>query len=248
MSKQAWYIGCDESEVAERVILIGDPARVTRLAPLLDDVHWIAESRGLRTITGFYKGQRITVAAFGMGAPIAAIVLHELAHLGAKVFLRIGTAMALPPVGLGEYLIGVDAVGEDGTSRAYGNTGHPAPASAALVTALQGTLAATKLRWRKARFASFDGFYREMFALEPKIATRVANLRESMTAQGVLVMDMESAAIFTVAKALKVEASSLCVATVDNVTQRKLDGEEMVRLEGQLFQLALDAVVRTEIE
>jgi uridine phosphorylase len=245
LSEQAWYIGCDESEVAERVILIGDPARVIRLALLLTDVHWITESRGLRTITGTYKGQRVTVAAFGMGAPIAAIVLHELAHLGAKVFLRIGTAMALPPVALGEYLIGVDAVGSDGTSKAYGNSGEPAAADATLVAALEETLAATPWSWRKGRFASFDGFYRDMFPLEPQIAERVATLRESMTQQGVLVMDMESAAIFTVAKALQVKASSLCVATVDNVTQRKLDADEMARLESQLFHVALDVVIRT---
>ncbi len=247
MRKQAWYIGCDESEIAERVILIGDPARVSRLASLLDDVHWIAESRGLRTITGTYRGQRVTAAAFGMGAPIAAIVLHELAYLGAKVFLRIGTAMALPPVALGDYLIGVDALGADGTSKAYGTQGEPAAADAGLVSALEATLKTTQSAWRKGRFASFDGFYRDMFALEPQVAARVAQLRSSMTQQGVLVMDMESAAIFTVAKVLGVKASSLCVATVDNVTQRKLDADEMERLENQLFHLALDAVVRTTI-
>ncbi len=247
MSKQAWYIGCDESEIAERVILIGDPARVSRLALLLSDVHWIAESRGLRTITGTYQGHRITAAAFGMGAPLAAIVLHELAYLGAKVFLRIGTAMALPPVALGDYLIGVDALGDDGTSKAYGNAGEPAEADPTLVCALEATLKNTQLNWRSGRFASFDGFYRDMFALEPQVAARVAELRSSMTRQGVLAMDMESAAIFTVAKVLGVKASSLCVATVDNVTQRKLDGEEMGRLENQLFRLALDAVVRTAI-
>ena len=245
LSKQAWYIGCGESEVAERVILIGDPARVGRLAMLLTDVHWVTESRSLRTITGSYGGQKVTAAAFGMGAPIAAIVLHELAHLGAKVFLRIGTAMALPPVLLGEYLIGVDALAEDGTSKAYGNSGEPAVADATLVAALEATLKATQWPWRKGRFASFDGFYRDMFALEPQVTERVAQLRRSMTKQGVLVMDMESSAIFTVAKVLGVKASSLCVATVDNVTQRKLDAEEMTRLENRLFHLALDAVVRT---
>ena len=245
MNKQAWYIGCDESEIAERVILIGDPARVSRLASMLKDVHWIVENRGLRTITGTYEGQKVTVAAFGMGAPIAAIVLHELAYLGAKVFLRIGTAMALPPVELGSYLIGVDALAEDGTSKAYGNDGCPAVADAALVAALEATLKTSSTSWLKGRFASFDGFYRDMFALEQAVEPRVANLRHSLTAQGVLVIDMESAAIFTAAKMLGVKAGSLCVATVDNVTQRKLDLDAMARSENQLFQLALHAVART---
>lgn len=247
LSKQAWYIGCDESEIAERVILIGDPARVSRLALVLNDVHWITENRGLRTITGTYEGQKVTVAAFGMGAPIAAIVLHELAYLGAKVFLRIGTAMALPPVKLGSYLIGVDALAGDGTSRAYGNDGSPAVADAALVAALEATLSTSSSSWHKGRFASFDGFYRDMFALEPGAAERVADLRRSLTAQGVLVIDMESAAIFTVAKLLGVKAASLCVATVDNVTQRKLDADAMVRSEQHLFHQALNAVTHTAV-
>lgn len=69
MEKQAWYIGCDESEIAERVLLIGDPGRVARLAEQLKDVHWVKENRGLRTISGFHKGVRVTACAFGMGGP-----------------------------------------------------------------------------------------------------------------------------------------------------------------------------------
>lgn len=243
MTKRAWYIGCDESEIADRVLLIGDPARTSRLAEMLDDVHWVAENRGLRTLSGYHKGVRVTASAFGMGGPIATIVLHELANLGATTFLRIGTAMALPPVRLGELLIASEAIGNDGASLAYGGTGGPARADDDLVHGLEQVAERSSLPWRKGRFASFDGFYRDMFALEPDAQARVASVRQAMLDQNVLVTDMESSAIFTAARALGVRAGSLCVATVDSESQAKIDGAEMSALERQLFEVALDALV-----
>ncbi len=243
MTKRAWYIGCDASEIAERVLLIGDPARTSRLAEMLDDVHWVTENRGLRTVSGLYRGVRVTASAFGMGGPIATIVLHELANLGVATFLRIGTAMALPPVRLGELLIASEAIGHDGASLAYGGTGGPVAADAELVAQLERAADAASLPWRKGRFASFDGFYRDMFALEAEAEARVGAVRQAMLGENVLVTDMESSAIFTAARALGVRAGSLCVATVDSETRTKVDGDTMNRLERQLFEVALDALV-----
>lgn len=246
MTKRAWYIGCTEAEVGQRAILVGDPARINRLATLLDDVHWIPENRMLRTVTGTFQGQRITASAFGMGAPIAAIVLHELASLGVRVFLRIGTAMALPPVMLGDYLVGVEALCHEGTSPAYGG-GPVIAADEQLCGSLESVLGAAGASWRKGRFASFDGFYRDMFALEPATEERVQQIRDEMLAEHVLATDMESSAIFTVARSLGAKAGSLCIATVDSVTQRKLEGEPMQQHEAQLFRFALEAVARTPV-
>ena len=93
MSRRAWYIGCSEEEVGEGAVLVGDPGRIERIAEHLSAPHFVEENRGLRTVTGERAGRRITATAFGMGAPIAAIVLHELFDLGVRAFLRIGTAM-----------------------------------------------------------------------------------------------------------------------------------------------------------
>src|SRR5438094_2179373 len=85
-SASAWYIGADRAEVGEAAILVGDPARIARLATHMSDVRAVRENRGLATITGTRAGRRITASAFGMGAPIAAIVLHELFALGIRTF------------------------------------------------------------------------------------------------------------------------------------------------------------------
>src|ERR1700745_3802175 len=105
MSRSAWYIGCSEEEVGDAAILVGDRGRIDRIAEHLDDPHFVEENRGLRTVPGSRAGRRVTVSAFGMGGPIAAIVLHELFDLGVRRFVRVGTAMVMPPAKLGDLLL-----------------------------------------------------------------------------------------------------------------------------------------------
>ena len=112
--KRAWYLGHSADAVGDRAILIGDPGRLPRIAEHLGDAAFLPVTRGLETLTGRFSGRRITVAAFGMGAPIAAIVLHELADLGVTRFVRLGTAMYLRPAAPGDLMISRDAIGFDG--------------------------------------------------------------------------------------------------------------------------------------
>ena len=94
---RAWYLGCRPADVGERAVLVGDPGRIELFAEQLDDVCPIGDNRGLRSITGSSGGLPVTVSAFGMGAPIAAIVLEELAQLGVRAVLRVGTVLTLVP-------------------------------------------------------------------------------------------------------------------------------------------------------
>lgn len=75
----------------------------------------------------------ITVVSFGMGAPIATIVLHELSQLGVTCFLRIGTAMYFPPIQAGDFIVSSKALSFEGTSIAYGDISQPHEASAPLI-------------------------------------------------------------------------------------------------------------------
>jgi uridine phosphorylase len=95
------------------------------------------EKRGLRAVTGWRGGRRITAAAFGMGAPIAAIVLHELRELGVHTFLRIGTAQVMPPATLGDFVLADAAMRAEGASLTYAPAGYPAAADFDLNAALR---------------------------------------------------------------------------------------------------------------
>jgi uridine phosphorylase len=240
--KRAWYLGATPDDVAPSAVLIGDPGRIDRLAQLLDEVRWIGQDRMLRTITGLWQGRPVTAAAFGIGGPIAAIVMHELFDLGVRNFLRMGMAMSLPPVRLGDFVIGCDALCRDGTSQAYLGPGKLVGADPELCPSLATTLAAGQAPWQRARFASFDGFYQDMFALDMATAERVARIRVELIGSSVHAIDMESAALFAAAARLGARAATLSVASVDSMSRAKVDATTMLGLEHQLLRFGLDAL------
>ena len=86
------------ADVAERVLLPGDPGRALRLAQQLVDgtPKMLNHNRGLWGYSGIaHDGAPLTVQATGMGGPSAAIVVEELVRLGARRFVRVGTCGAL---------------------------------------------------------------------------------------------------------------------------------------------------------
>ena len=241
-TSRAWYIGAKREEVGEAAILVGDPARIARIAEHMTDVTFLPEQRGLKTVTGTRNGTRITATAFGMGAPIATIVLHELYALGIRTFLRIGTAMALPPAKLGDFVLADGALRAEGTSPSYAPLGFPAIADFDLNTELRALLKSSDKSWHAGIFGTYDGFYTEMFGLSGESRKMVDKLKDDITRLGLIGTDMETSALLTAARVLGARASTLCVATVDGMTQEKIEDSLMVKLERDMFDIALDAV------
>ncbi len=144
------------ADVAERVLLPGDPGRALRLAQwLLEGPKMLNHHRGLWGYTGMAAdGGLLTIQSTGTGGPSAAIVVRELIGLGARRLIRVGSARAFaggPSLGT---LVVPDAVlGEDGASRALGAAGRQAPdptlfgalLAAAGQTAVRGSLASADL-------------------------------------------------------------------------------------------------------
>jgi len=242
MTRSSWYIGCREDEVGEAAILVGDRARVDRIARHLGAPHFVEENRGLRTVTGTFAGRRITVSAFGMGGPIAAIVLHELFDLGLRNFLRIGTAMIMPPAKLGDFVLADGAVRSEGTSRTYAPIGYPALADFDLSAALRAALIRHKTSWRAGIFGTYDGFYTEMFALSAGEKKMIDGMREEIRRLRLIATDMETATLLTAGRVLGARAASLCLGTVDGLTQEKIGAGELEAQERALFEIALEAI------
>ena len=241
-SAAAWYIGARKDEVGDAAILVGDPARIERIATHMSDVHFVRENRGLRTVTGTRGGRRVTVSAFGMGAPIATIVLHELFALGIRSFLRIGTAMAVHPARIGDFVLADGALRADGTSNSYAPLGYPAIADFELNTKLRTRLGKSQRRWHAGIFGTYDGFYTEMFGLSGESRAMIDGLKRDIERMGLIGTDMETSALLVAARILGARASTLCVATVDAHTQEKIDDDAMAEAEAELFEVALDAI------
>ena len=185
--------------IASDVLLPGDPARAMTLAqqlltePKMHNLH-----RGLWGYSGETEdGRRLSIQSTGIGGPSAAIVLTELAELGAKRAIRVGTCGALDPeLELGELLRVEAALAGDGASRALGADGRVA-ADAGLVDRLAGAGAG-----RAVLAASTDLFY------EPSDAAR----RDWIEA-GAAAVEMEAATLFALGPTVGVAAGCLLVVS-----------------------------------
>jgi uridine phosphorylase len=242
----AWYLRCSADEVGESAVLVGDRARVLLAAELLDDARILNEDRGLTTATGYYEGARITVSAFGMGAPIAVVVMHELAQLGVTRFVRLGTAMSIGRATLGDFVLAHGAVRGESTSASYLPIEFPAVPDFALTRHLETTIAAMDLPSSSGLYATYDGFYTEMF--ESGSGTRpVAERYAELEKWGVVAVDMETSALFVAARALGVAAASLCLASVAGYSNEKMPPTERAAAEGQLLRAGFSALAASVV-
>ena len=240
--KTAWYLGHKAKDVGSCAVLVGDPDRVERIGKLLKDPLYLPVKRGLKTVTGHYNNTRVSVAAFGMGSPIATIVLHELADLGLSRFVRVGTAMHFPPAEPGGFLISRSALSFEGTSPSYAISDRPSVADPRLVADLEGAAVRNNTVATSGVFATFDAFYRDMFSLDPAGKAKVTQTRTMLRERGVLATDMETSALLTAAQALEVACSTLCLGTVDGISQEKLQPQALAAGEQLMFRIALDAI------
>jgi uridine phosphorylase len=169
-------------------------------------------------------------------------VLHELHALGISTFLRIGTAMAVKPAKLGDFVLADGALRADGTSNTYAPLGFPAIADFELNTVLRDRLASSGRLWHAGIFGTYDGFYTEMFGLSGERREMIGKLKDDIKRLGLIGTDMETSALLTAARILGARASTLCVATVDINTQEKIGDAAMATMEREMFEIALDAM------
>jgi uridine phosphorylase len=183
------------AELAPRVLLPGDPGRALLLAQtLLDGPLMFNHHRGLWGYTGrAADGEPLTVQSTGMGGPSAAIVVAELADLGAERIVRVGTCGALATaLALGDLVAVTCAVSADGTSTALGAP-DPEP-DATLTGALTGE--------HRGPVVTTDLFY------DPDEARQRA-----WAEGGALAVEMECAAVFAVAARRGLAAGALLLVS-----------------------------------
>ena len=217
--------------LAERVLLPGDPGRALLLAQaLLVAPKMFNHNRGLWGYTGdAADGRPLTIQSSGMGGPSAAIVIAELAALGAYTLVRVGTCGALDDsLALGQILVATEALAVDGTSRALGAgervAGHPE-----LLTRLLGAAANEDC---SGPVVSSDLFYDAPPGVE-----------EGWRATGALAVEMETATLFALARRRGLRAGcALIVTDVLFPSRRRIETSVLRDAEHRLGELALAAL------
>ncbi|MGQ9759168.1 MAG: nucleoside phosphorylase [Candidatus Methanomethylicaceae archaeon] len=224
-----YHIRCSREDIAERVIVCGDPGRTRWIAGLLEGPRLVNENRGLLTFTGRYKAREITISTTGMGTPSAAIVMEELASLGAKFVIRVGTTGGIgKDVELGDIIIPTRAIPLDGATKAYLKKGGKTVPDDELVGLLKRNLEGYRCHFGPV--CTSDTFY-----LEEEDA-------RAWAMQGVLSFEMESSVIFAIGSIRGYRAAAVLTVTGkiygkrervlnNSITARSVEGSARAALE-----------------
>jgi purine-nucleoside phosphorylase len=168
-----------------------------------------------------------------MGAPSAAIVVEELAMLGARTLIRLGTCgSARPEIQPTDLIVATSACAFDGTTRQYMGDGYEPKATDRVVHALVEAAKRTQVRHHVGLIATEDALY----AVTPE-------WRQRWAARGVLAQEMEASAVFTVAALRGLEAG--CILTVSNSVgqHERVRDDELLPAIDRMIEVALEAAV-----
>jgi len=213
MAKQP-HLLVEAGDVHDLALVPGDPGRVERIAAQCEDVERVAENREYRLVNATYEGRDLTVCSTGIGCPSATIAVEELAAVGVETFVRVGTIGALQSsIEIGDMIVATAAAKNEGTTKRYEDVEYPAVADYETLSALVDGAEAASYGVHVGPIATDDAFYAE-----------TDEYVDDWEAAGLLAVEMEAAALFTLARRKGLRAGAIC--TVDgNLVEGTQKGE-----------------------
>jgi purine-nucleoside phosphorylase len=231
------HIGAKPGDIAERVLLPGDPMRAKWIAEtFLDDPVCYTEVRGMLGFTGTWQGERVSVQGSGMGMPSASIYTHELINeYGVKAVLRIGSCGALAEdLQLGDVIAAIGSATDSNMNRTRfdGLVDYAPVADFGLLRTAADVAERRGIPMRVGPILAADAFY-----------TDRPDLYDTLADYGVLAVEMESAAIYTIAARYK--AKALTILTVSDHIKRGEAMDSARREQGfsDMVQIGLDTAI-----
>lgn len=223
-----YHVDLKAGDVGKYVILPGDPKRCKMIAQYFDNAELVADKREYTTYTGYLNGVKVSVTSTGIGGPSASIALEELVKVGAEKFIRVGTCGGIDvDVKGGDLVIATGAVRMEGTSKEYAPIEFPAVADLEIVNALVQAGKNLNEECHVGIVQCKDSFYGQHSPEKSPVSYELINKWEAWKRLGCKASEMESAALFVVASALKVKVGSIFL-TVANQEREKLGLENPV--------------------
>ena len=231
------HIGAQPGDIAERVLLPGDPMRAKWIAEtFLKDPVCYTQVRGMLGFTGTWQGVPVSVQGSGMGMPSASIYTHELINeYGARSLIRIGSCGALSQdLNLGDVIAAIGSATDSNMNRVRfdGLIDYAPVADFSLLRTAADVADRRGVALRVGPILAADAFY-----------TDRPDLYDTLADYGVLAVEMESAAIYTIAA--RYGARALTILTVSDHIKR---GEKMAAAQREqgfsdMVQIGLDTAI-----
>jgi len=256
MAKQP-HLLVEPGDLADVALVPGDPGRVDRIAGHCEDATTVAQNREYKLVNASYEGRELTVCSTGIGAPSAAIAAEELHAVGVETLIRVGTTGALQHgIEIGDMVVATGAAKDEGTTKRYESPTVPAVPDYEVLSSL---VTAARNNEERAAGQAADGANGEAASnvhVGP-IATNdafYAETDEQVTAwedAGLLAVEMEAAALFTLARRKGMAAGAICTVDgnlVEGTQKGETDDEELPEKAkdnvDRAIHIALDAVTR----
>jgi purine-nucleoside phosphorylase len=231
------HIGAKPGEIAERILLPGDPLRAKWIAEtFLDDAKCYSTVRSMYGFTGTYRGVPVSVQGTGMGMPSASIYTHELINeYGVKTLIRIGSCGALSEdLHLRDVIAAIGSSTDSAMNRNRfdGLIDYAPVADFGLLRAAVDVAGDRGIEMTVGPVLAADAFYTD----RPDLYDRLADY-------GVLAVEMESAALYTIAARYNARALTLLTVSDHIRTGEKSSADERETTFSQMVEVALDTII-----
>jgi purine-nucleoside phosphorylase len=227
------HIGANKGDIAETILLPGDPLRAKWIAEtFFDDPKCFNEVRGMLGFTGFYQNKRVSVMGTGMGVPSISIYAHELiTQFGVKNLIRVGSSGSYQEhVKLRDVVLAMAASSNSGVNELrFGGADYAPTADFEL---FQKAVEAAKLKnipIKAGNVFTSDEFYADDFESYKK-----------WSKFGVLCVEMESAGLYTVAAKHKAKALTILTISDSLVTGERTTSQERETTFKDMVEIALE--------
>jgi uridine phosphorylase len=245
IGERQYHIGLGPGELAEYILLPGDPDRTDRIATRLESIEQQGRHREFASVTGRYRGQRVSVVSTGIGTDNVEIVVAEvLAITQRPTLIRVGSCGALQPgMRLGDLAITTGAVRLETTTSWYVHDGYPAVADYEAVTALIEAAERLGHRYHVGVTATAPGFYGSQGRPIPQLPIRYPDLAEDMARQRVMNFEMEASALLVFASLAGCRAGVVCAVYANRTTGEFIDGAMKDAAEAACVETGLESLL-----
>ena len=220
-SGKQYHIACEQGDLAEYLLVPGDPERVPKIANFWDSAKEVSSNREFRSFTGTYKRVPVSALSSGIGPACMAIAVNEAANIGVNTFIRIGSTGAIQPsVDCGDVVLSSAAVRLDCTSNCYIIPEYPAVANYEILLALIEAAESLGIRnYHVGVTATTADFYAgQNRPIKAQRNLETANLLPTLQKAGVLNVEMETATLYTLASLYGLRAGAVCAVYNSHVT------------------------------
>ena len=243
--ERQYHIGLGPGELAEYILLPGDPDRTARIASRFESIELEHRHREFASVTGRYRGRRVSVVSTGIGTDNVEIVVAEILAITERpTFIRVGSCGALQPeMRLGDLAITSGAVRLESTTSFFVHDGYPAVADYEAVVALIEAAERLGHRYHVGVTATAPGFFGAQGRPIPQLPIRYPDLAEEMARQRVMNFEMEASALLVLAGLARCRAGVVCAVYAQRTTGAFVEGEAKDRAEAACVQTGLEALL-----